>query len=427
MHGPIRNAIVVSILSLSAAVARVASAGETGGGGSSPVKLDVLFVIDSSGSMREEQEKLAANFPLFIQELEQVPGGMPDVHIGVVSADTGIGQTGGGCDPIGDDGRLQNGGGTVCGVAGYYLAHGQADDGGVVTNYQGSLADAFGCIALLGSSACGFEQHLESMKRALDGHNPQNQGFLRDDAYLAVIFIADEDDCSALDAQVFDPSQTEVVDPLGPFGSFRCSEFGLLCDGGPISRSPDTYAVCEPWEESPYLHHPSHYVEYLLGLKDDPSKIVVGVVAGNTAPVAVDVDAENQPTMLFSCGSPDDGSLAIPAIRLKWFAERFEFHTFQSICVPDFAEQVTYLGSTVRAAIEDPPEPGPEPVGAGAGCSVSSRSAPAPVAVLLLAICAMRISSGARRRSRSSTPGGRGTRCTPRAAGGGGSSASRSR
>ena len=43
------------------------------------------------------------------------------------------------------------------------------------------------------------------MKRALDGSNPENEGFLRDDAFLAVIFVADEDDCSAFSRGVFDP------------------------------------------------------------------------------------------------------------------------------------------------------------------------------------------------------------------------------
>jgi hypothetical protein len=74
-----------------------------------PIKLDVVFVVDNSGSMTEEQQKLVDNFPLFIQQLEQLPGGMPDLHIGVVSSDVGIGTNGGGCDENGDRGIFHNG------------------------------------------------------------------------------------------------------------------------------------------------------------------------------------------------------------------------------------------------------------------------------------------------------------------------------
>src|SRR5690606_31532765 len=106
--------------------------------------------------------------------------------------------------------------------------------GGRDENFSGTLDDQFSCMADLGVLGCGFEQHLASMKAALEG-NPNNAGFLREDAYLAVIFIADEDDCSSkegTDGAVFAPDTTE--DPfqseLGFFDSFRCWEFGVVCN-----------------------------------------------------------------------------------------------------------------------------------------------------------------------------------------------------
>src|SRR5688500_7280074 len=51
--------------------------GGGGGGGGSTVdaagcsKMDLLFVIDNSGSMGQEQANLIANFPMFIQVLDQ--------------------------------------------------------------------------------------------------------------------------------------------------------------------------------------------------------------------------------------------------------------------------------------------------------------------------------------------------------------------
>src|SRR5262249_27784520 len=51
--------------------------------------IDILFVIDDSGSMEEEQDSLRANFSRFMSVLETLEGGMPDVHIGVATSDLG--------------------------------------------------------------------------------------------------------------------------------------------------------------------------------------------------------------------------------------------------------------------------------------------------------------------------------------------------
>ena len=93
-------------------------------------------------------------------------------------------------------------------------------------------------MASLQRRLAAVEQHLEGMRRALDGTNAENNGFLRDSAHLAVIFIADEDDCSATSGALFDPTQDSVTDPLGPRTSVRCAEFGYECDGAPIGREP---------------------------------------------------------------------------------------------------------------------------------------------------------------------------------------------
>src|SRR5882757_7455696 len=81
--------------------------------------LDLLFVIDDSPSMADKQQNLADNFPNFINVLNTIQGGLPDVHIGVVTSDmgskgndgmtgNGIGQVGnGGCSGSGKAGNLQ--------------------------------------------------------------------------------------------------------------------------------------------------------------------------------------------------------------------------------------------------------------------------------------------------------------------------------
>ena len=70
-----------------------------------------------------------------------------------------------------------------------------------VKNYTGNREDVFGCIAALGESGCGFEHPFASITRALgaDGSPApaENQGFLRPEAFLFIVIVTDEDDCSA--------------------------------------------------------------------------------------------------------------------------------------------------------------------------------------------------------------------------------------
>jgi hypothetical protein len=73
--------------------------------------VDIVFMIDNSNSMREEQQNLARNFPVFMNALKSLPEGLPNVHIGIVSSDLGTGSvdTVLGCDkPGGDRGIFQN-------------------------------------------------------------------------------------------------------------------------------------------------------------------------------------------------------------------------------------------------------------------------------------------------------------------------------
>src|SRR5215211_6641760 len=71
--------------------------------------VDILFVVDNSSSMREEQGNLSRNFPRFIEALSQIEGGLPDVHIGVVSTDLGAGNFPGATDCQTNDGLGEDG------------------------------------------------------------------------------------------------------------------------------------------------------------------------------------------------------------------------------------------------------------------------------------------------------------------------------
>src|SRR6185503_20633166 len=93
-----------------------------------------------------------------------------------------------------------------------------ADAGG--DNFVGDISAVFSCIALLGDTGCNFEHQFRSVQTALErsfyADDTENGGFLRDDAYLGVIMLTNEDDCSApADSDVFNPGQSHVSDPLG--------------------------------------------------------------------------------------------------------------------------------------------------------------------------------------------------------------------
>ena len=196
-------------------------------------RADILFVVDNTGSMAEEQEVLSRQIVLMIQELIGPSGGGPDtpppvddLHIGVVSTDMGThGHVIMTCDnPVdGDNGVLQNVGRSSRCQTSYsapdcsraecpWLSHSPEwpDDGSDPSNPP--IWQDFGCIATLGTGGCGFEQQLESAYIALvrqTGRGRPNEGFLRDDAVLAVVFVTDEDDCSTPNGEMFNPENVE--------------------------------------------------------------------------------------------------------------------------------------------------------------------------------------------------------------------------
>lgn len=324
--------------------------------------LDILFVVDNSPSMIEEQQSLAASFPRMIDALATLDDGLPNLHIGVVTSDLGtsgsltppgpsIGAGAGGCAGIGMAGDLVQ----IAGMTDRFLADVAAPDGTRTTNYTGALRDAFGALALVGDTGCGFEQHLGAMRRALDA-NPTNAGFLRPDANLAVVILADEDDCSVTDTAFFggDPS-------LGPLQSFRCFDYGVQCDGDD-PRTPGPKTNCHPRPASPYIEEVAPLADFLVSLKTDERKVMVAGVVGDPSPVAVEL-AEPPgggtpiPTLSHSCtyAGPSGPQTADPAVRIASFLDAFPGRShLSSICNDDLSGAVTDIGASAKRLMGDP-------------------------------------------------------------------------
>jgi hypothetical protein len=133
--------------------------------------VDVLWAIDNSCSMSEEQAKLTQNFPLFIEYF--VDSGL-DWHIGVISTDM---------DDSSHRGKLRS-------ANGYrYIDESTPDPVGTFTS-----------MAQMGTSGSWDEMGRASTYTALETlKNDYNAGFMRDEASLSAIVISDEDDYSGND------------------------------------------------------------------------------------------------------------------------------------------------------------------------------------------------------------------------------------
>lgn len=330
-------------------------------------KLDILFVIDDSGSMRPNQEALiaAAGDALFAQ-LEQELGGMPDIHLGVISSNVGTGPEGGGgeaCMGNGDNGVFYTGPNHSClGADDWFVVNEDDGAGGRQSNYDGPLEEAFACLAALGNTGCGFEQHLESMRRALDGRNPQNDGFVRDDAMLLVMVLADEDDCSAKDRTIFDPEQDDIDAPLGELASFRCFEFGVVCDEDDDPRALGPRSGCTSREDSPYLRSIAFYRQFLTDLKSDPTMVMVAGIVGDRGPIEVIIHPQTDERWLAPlCGElpvelPSEQRIAFPAVRLHSLLEQFPSrYAFSSVCESDMTSNLRRITAQTAAAMDRRP------------------------------------------------------------------------
>src|SRR6266545_8277472 len=185
---------------------------------------DILFVVDDSNSMREEQDELAANLGTFIDQLLASPVKL-DIHLGVTNTSVedynatpgtkyvraGFPGIPGTPYPQGTLVAIEQLEPSGVGTAGHFLWGTAYDDPLQVTSVFGGprilssaalsgaeLAQDFKANALQGVWGAGREQPLSAMKSALvkaTASGP-NLGYLRAGARLAVVILTDEDDCS---------------------------------------------------------------------------------------------------------------------------------------------------------------------------------------------------------------------------------------
>lgn len=172
-------------------------------------QVDILWVVDNSGSMGEEQQKLSDNFGAFMQYF--LDSGL-DYHIGVTSTD---------CDGN-NKGKLE-----------------QAAGVRFVTNDTPNPIETFRQLAVVGTNGSSDERGRRAAWYALNDPNLNgyNADFYRDDASLHIITISDEHDYSNNDPTISefsswmnalkpDPEMTSYSGIIGPRGGCATAEDG---------------------------------------------------------------------------------------------------------------------------------------------------------------------------------------------------------
>jgi hypothetical protein len=339
--------------------------------------VDLLFVIDNSNGTAELQINLAKNLPRLIEAMKSpaLNNKIPNLHIGVVSTDLGAGNYAlPGCEVSGGDGGKLLYKPQVAGCVPPSKPYVEYIEG--VTNINNpavsdpiaKVTKALQCIIELGVGGCGFEAPLEAARRALDPKLNRNPGFLRKDARLAVVFVTNEDDCSAAKTQLFDPAQSKPTDPLGPLSSFRCFEFGVQCScsGGPCTRTTTgPRQACKPAYD--WLQDYEGYVTFFSSLKPS-GRLMLFAIAGPTDLVEVSVQ-NGMPALKPSCQSTM--GKAHPALRLEAVMQGVDKTANQgffnqgldssytkpepvNICSADFSPALRHIGRTIsRQIVED--------------------------------------------------------------------------
>jgi hypothetical protein len=341
-------------------------------------KIDILFLVDNSPSMEPKQTELKARFPALVDKLQQFAssGHKASYHIGVVTTDLGAGPftlgAGGQCHPGGDGAKLQGLGAAAdpkkCGPLGGGLRFVDYDQVAGTDNLPSgqSLEQTFACMASVGAVGCGFEQPLESVYQALHDPIDENKGFLRPDALLVVVFLTDEDDCSAPpDTDLFSP---DAAAKYGLLHSFRCTRFGLVCGGAlpPDADSGGPLAMCAPASaaEGGKLIDVNKYINFFTqpassgGVKSDPRDVALIAIAGPADPVVVknstpcfDSSAPSCAILQHSCVTATDASIgADPAVRLSAVINAVpdpDRRREISICSDDYAPAFDQVASAI--------------------------------------------------------------------------------
>ena len=170
-----------------------------------------------------------------------------------------------------------------------------------------------------------------------------------------VVWLSNEDDCSADDARLYDPDDVS----MGPYASYRCFAHGVTCSG---RGAGGVLTGCA--SSGKLLLSVSTVLSRLRALKPVGSLVLVALV-GPPTPVKIEGAGANK-KVGSSCAS--SAVQAKPAIRLAELLNAFGADGVQaSVCGADLglslAQATTRLKTStgphcLRHALKDPSRPG---------------------------------------------------------------------
>jgi hypothetical protein len=375
--------------------------------------VDILFVVDNSGSMGEEQATLAANFEAFIDVLER-PLVAANYRIGITTTDNGNPWCGGSGPEAGSlrmsscrsrptefvfDGAVAK---DATQEACYDICPEEWTDieiqpstidgedeakprpwlesiGGKTNLPEGlDTVQAFQCMGPQGIDGCGFESHLESMwkalRRAQTDDDPAH-GFIRDGAILSVVHVTDEEDCSYNTdwESIFlpDGDRTFWSDPTAAAPtSALCWRAGVACEGEDchtVNLDVSGNEVSdEAADDEAVLRPVSRYTELLQGIEDSKQRInptqevLVAMIGGVNGDGSVTyqetlADPDFQADFGIGPGCASAAGKAVPPVRMREFTEAFQVGDGQnmfSICNPDYAEALEAIADDLVEQIK---------------------------------------------------------------------------
>jgi hypothetical protein len=195
-------------------------------------KVDFLFVIDNSSSMAPYQFNLVSNFPGFIDGIQATLDAVDSYQVGVITTDAYTYNVAG-CQQLSSL-VVQTGGANSSN-----MACGPYDDGYNFMTQTDDLATSFSCAATVGSGGSGNEQPQAALVGAVErihgGIGECNEGFIRDDALLVIVYMGNENDNSpttpmasydAVVAAKLDIPENVVVMSITDFPGNLCGGFG---------------------------------------------------------------------------------------------------------------------------------------------------------------------------------------------------------
>jgi hypothetical protein len=265
-------------------------------------KVDLLFVIDNSGSMADEQQNLVTSFPGFMEGVRTELEGTEGYNIGVVTSDAYMWNEAG-CTMEGA--LVTKTGGTDASNA---LCTPFAMGDRFMTEYD-DLTPRFSCAAQVGTDGDGNERPMQTMSAALseamNAPGACNEGFIRDDALLVLVVITDEEDDleTEEEACAFAPQTGSAGDP------------------------PDWF-------------------DTVVAAKSLESNVVVIALVGPDGADGNDICPE-----LDKCGNGIDGAQING--RILEFARMFTHYFVCPVCAPDYSECFTEAVGIIESACDN--------------------------------------------------------------------------